>query len=158
MTSRKLDFDNDRGDRLAGILDCLRTTRSIRRCVVDHYQYLRQEQQISGSTFALGGRVAAITGGNRGIGRSIAPGMARAGAAVAVLSRNDEKNGEVLEELKAIGVPAMALLYEREQRGRLRGALFVCSNMRHHREADAREDHEHGEQSPSRMDKPQACH
>lgn len=64
---------------------------------------------ITASPFALTGRVAVITGGNRGIGRSIALGLARAGAAVAVLARNEEKNAQVLAELKAIGVPALAL-------------------------------------------------
>lgn len=60
------------------------------------------------SPFALDGRVAIITGGNGGIGRSIALGMARAGAAVAILARNDDKNSQVLAELQAIGVPATA--------------------------------------------------
>jgi hypothetical protein len=35
--------------------------------------------------------------------------MARPGAAVAVLARNQEKNGRVLAELKATGVPAVDL-------------------------------------------------
>ncbi|WP_226642453.1 SDR family NAD(P)-dependent oxidoreductase [Microbulbifer variabilis] len=61
------------------------------------------------SPFDLSGHVAIITGGNRGIGRSIALGMARAGAAIAVLARNKEKNKQVLAELKEIGVPSMAL-------------------------------------------------
>ena len=60
------------------------------------------------SPFALNGRVAVVTGGNRGIGRSIALGMARAGAAIAILARDEEKNSQVLAELQAIGVPAMA--------------------------------------------------
>jgi 2-dehydro-3-deoxy-D-gluconate 5-dehydrogenase len=72
---------------------------------------------------ALNGRVAAITGGNRGIGRSIALGMARAGAAIAVLSRNEEKNGQVLAELKAIGVPAMAFRLDVTERDALPGAI-----------------------------------
>lgn len=59
--------------------------------------------------FDLRGRVAVVTGGNGGIGRSIALGMARAGASVAVLARNEEKNATVLAELRAIGVPALAL-------------------------------------------------
>jgi 2-dehydro-3-deoxy-D-gluconate 5-dehydrogenase len=72
---------------------------------------------------ALNGRVAAITGGNRGIGRSIALGKARAGAAVAVLSRNEEKNGQVLAELKAIGVPAMSFRLDVTERDALPGAI-----------------------------------
>ena len=39
--------------------------------------------------FDLSGRVAVVTGG---IGRGIALGLAQAGAAVAVLARNEEKN------------------------------------------------------------------
>jgi 2-deoxy-D-gluconate 3-dehydrogenase len=78
---------------------------------------------ITASPFDLSGRVAVITGGNRGIGRSIALGMARAGAAVAVLARNDEKNGQVLAELKALGVPAMALPLDVTARERLSGAI-----------------------------------
>ena len=75
------------------------------------------------SPFELGGRVAVITGGNRGIGRSIALGMARAGAAVAVLARNEEKNSQVRAELKAIGVPAMALHLDVTARETLSGAI-----------------------------------
>src|SRR5260370_35960481 len=59
--------------------------------------------------FDLTGRVAIVTGGNGGIGRSIALGFAEAGAAVAVFGRNNDKNQSVLSELKAIGVPALAL-------------------------------------------------
>jgi 2-dehydro-3-deoxy-D-gluconate 5-dehydrogenase len=55
--------------------------------------------------FDLTGRVAIITGGNGGIGRGIALGLAEAGAAVAVWGRNDEKNQHVIAELKAIGPP-----------------------------------------------------
>ena len=48
--------------------------------------------------FDLTGRVAVVTGGNGGIGRGIALGLAEAGAALAVFGRNDEKNQRVLSE------------------------------------------------------------
>ena len=78
---------------------------------------------ITSSPFALSGRVAVITGGNRGIGRSIALGMARAGAAIAVLSRNEERNSQVVGELKAIGGTAMALHLDVTERETLSGAM-----------------------------------
>jgi NAD(P)-dependent dehydrogenase (short-subunit alcohol dehydrogenase family) len=59
------------------------------------------------SLFDLDGRVAVVTGGNGGIGRAISLGLARAGASVAVLARNDEKNRLVLAELQSIGRPAL---------------------------------------------------
>ena len=74
-------------------------------------------------SFSLNGRVAIITGGNRGIGRSIALGMAHAGAAIAILARNEEKNTEVLKELQAIGVPAIALQLDVTKRNTLSGAV-----------------------------------
>jgi 2-deoxy-D-gluconate 3-dehydrogenase len=57
-------------------------------------------------------RVAVVTGGNGGIGRSIALGLAEAGPAVAVFGRNDEKNRHVLPELKALRVPSIAVKLE----------------------------------------------
>jgi 2-dehydro-3-deoxy-D-gluconate 5-dehydrogenase len=59
------------------------------------------------SLFDLSGRTAVVTGGNGGIGRAIAVGLARAGASVAVLARNEEKNQRVLAELKSIGRPTL---------------------------------------------------
>jgi 2-deoxy-D-gluconate 3-dehydrogenase len=59
--------------------------------------------------FDLSGRVAVVTGGNGGIRRSIAIGLARAGASIAVLARNEQKNRAVLAELQAGGARAIAL-------------------------------------------------
>jgi 2-deoxy-D-gluconate 3-dehydrogenase len=73
--------------------------------------------------FDLTGQVAIVTGGNGGIGRGIALGLAQAGAAVAVLGRNDEKNRQVLSELKAIGVPAMTVKVDVTNRAALEPAM-----------------------------------
>ena len=73
--------------------------------------------------FDLTGRVAVVTGGNGGIGRGIALGLAEAGAAVAIFGRNDEKNRRVLSELKAIGVPSLAVKVDVTNRGGLEPAF-----------------------------------
>lgn len=52
---------------------------------------------------ALEGRVVVVTGGNRGIGLGMARGCARAGASVAVWSRDPERNARAVEELSVEG-------------------------------------------------------
>ncbi len=53
--------------------------------------------------FDLSGHVSIVTGGNRGVGLGIARGLAKAGAAVAVWSRDDERNAETVGELSEFG-------------------------------------------------------
>jgi 2-dehydro-3-deoxy-D-gluconate 5-dehydrogenase len=77
----------------------------------------------NGSLFDLSGRVAVVTGGNRGIGRAMALGLARAGASVAVLARNAEHNQRVLAELRAIGKPALVLPLDVTDRAALAAAV-----------------------------------
>ncbi len=60
--------------------------------------------------FNLKGKVALVTGGNGGIGLGIARGLARAGAAVAVVGRNAGKNGPAVKELEALGVKAIGIV------------------------------------------------
>jgi len=73
--------------------------------------------------FDLTGNVAVVTGGNGGIGRAIAIGLAESGASVAILGRNEEKNQSVLKELKAIGNPAIAINIDLTKRDDLKPAI-----------------------------------
>jgi NAD(P)-dependent dehydrogenase (short-subunit alcohol dehydrogenase family) len=51
----------------------------------------------------LGGRVALVTGASRGIGRSIAITLARAGADVALAARDEGLLAQVAIEIEALG-------------------------------------------------------
>jgi NAD(P)-dependent dehydrogenase (short-subunit alcohol dehydrogenase family) len=63
---------------------------------------------VASGSFDLGGRVAFITGGSRGIGRAIALLLARHGATVAVVSRKLEGCEAVAAEIRAAGGIASA--------------------------------------------------
>ncbi|MGN6167604.1 MAG: SDR family NAD(P)-dependent oxidoreductase [Solirubrobacteraceae bacterium] len=73
--------------------------------------------------FSLEGQVAVVTGGNGGIGRAIALGLAGAGAQVAIWGRNSEKNAEALAALRAVGPRAVALPVDVADRSQLQPAL-----------------------------------
>lgn len=53
--------------------------------------------------FDLSGRTAVVTGGNGGLGLSMARGLVKAGANVAIWARNEEKNAAALLELRGLG-------------------------------------------------------
>jgi NAD(P)-dependent dehydrogenase (short-subunit alcohol dehydrogenase family) len=59
-------------------------------------------------SFSLTGKVAVVTGGNRGLGRAFAHALGEAGAIIAILSRDAEKNAEVVAELVESGITATA--------------------------------------------------
>ena len=58
--------------------------------------------------FDLTGKVAVVTGGNGGIGLGMARGLARAGAGIAVVGRNEEKSARAAQSLQDLGVEARA--------------------------------------------------
>ena len=60
--------------------------------------------------FDLSGKVAIITGGNGGIGLGMAQGLGDAGAAIAIVGRNEAKSNAAVEGLKARGARAMSIV------------------------------------------------
>lgn len=73
--------------------------------------------------FDLSGKVAVVTGGNGGIGRGMALGLAEAGAAIAILARNQEKSRATLAEIEKFGVPAAAIPLDVTRRADLEPAM-----------------------------------
>jgi NAD(P)-dependent dehydrogenase (short-subunit alcohol dehydrogenase family) len=59
--------------------------------------------------FSLKNRVAAVTGGNHGIGLAIARAFVEAGASVAIAARNEERNTEAVAELRGLGGQALSV-------------------------------------------------
>ena len=59
--------------------------------------------------FDLSGKIAVVTGGGSGLGRQMAEGLAECGANVVLCARTVERCEEVAEELRALGVQALAL-------------------------------------------------
>ncbi len=64
---------------------------------------------MTSSPFDLRGKVAIVTGGNGGIGLGMARGLADAGAAIAVVGRNQAKSAAAVEDLARRGVKAIAI-------------------------------------------------
>jgi 2-deoxy-D-gluconate 3-dehydrogenase len=87
------------------------------------FNSIRERGMNPTNLFDLKGRVAVVTGGNGGIGRSLALGFAKAGASVAIIGRNEDKNDKVLAELQKIGNPAAVLRVDLNQRDRLAPAI-----------------------------------
>jgi NAD(P)-dependent dehydrogenase (short-subunit alcohol dehydrogenase family) len=70
-------------------------------------------------TFAVPGRVAVVTGGNRGLGRAFARALGEAGARVAVVARDEAANADVVEELRDGGITAEAFVADVTRRPEL---------------------------------------
>lgn len=79
--------------------------------------------------FDLEGRMAVVTGGNGGIGRGIAIGLAEAGAAIAILARNEEKNHATVAALEKLGVRAAAIKLDVTDRAALAPAMAQAERV-----------------------------
>jgi gluconate 5-dehydrogenase len=60
-------------------------------------------------TFGLGGQVALVTGGSRGLGLQIAEGLGEAGAAVAITARREDGLATAVNHLESRGIKATAV-------------------------------------------------
>jgi len=59
--------------------------------------------------FSIKDRIAVVTGGSKGIGREIAMDLAKAGADVAIVSRNASEGEIVAQEIRALGRRSLAI-------------------------------------------------
>ncbi|MBU2534847.1 MAG: glucose 1-dehydrogenase [Chloroflexi bacterium] len=63
-----------------------------------------------GDLFDLHGKVAIVTGGNGGIGKGIADGLASAGSDIVIFARNEKKTAEAVDDIKKkYGVKVLGL-------------------------------------------------
>ncbi|MGP4059656.1 SDR family oxidoreductase [Halobacillus sp. H74] len=72
--------------------------------------------------FQLDGKVAAVTGGTRGIGRSVAIGLAEAGADIALLQRKPDQT-DVKEEIESLGRTCHIIACDLNDAEQVKGAI-----------------------------------
>ena len=73
--------------------------------------------------FSLSGKVSVVTGANRGIGRALVTALAEAGSDVVLLVRDTGGAAEVIDELDALGVTAIAVMADVTEPDQVRRAV-----------------------------------
>jgi NAD(P)-dependent dehydrogenase (short-subunit alcohol dehydrogenase family) len=74
------------------------------------------------SAFDLTGRVAVVTGGNRGLGEAFTHALAQAGATVVIAARDDDRSAGVVEAVRAAGGSASSIPADVTDRGSVAAA------------------------------------
>ena len=74
-------------------------------------------------SFNLDGRTALVTGAGRGIGRTLALGLAEAGADIVALSRSAEELESITGEIRALGRDASAIVCDVIKTGDMQAAI-----------------------------------
>jgi NAD(P)-dependent dehydrogenase (short-subunit alcohol dehydrogenase family) len=82
------------------------------------------------NNFDLTGRTALVTGGTSGLGRAIALGLAQAGAAVVVASREEAKVADTVEQLRTLGEGHGGIQLDVGDPASIRSAFEVCRRDR----------------------------
>src|SRR6185503_3994378 len=73
--------------------------------------------------FSLSGKVSVVTGANRGIGRALVRALAEAGSDVVLLVRDTGGSAEVIAELEALGITAIAVTADVTEPDQVRRAV-----------------------------------
>jgi len=79
------------------------------RPLIAYYLYRMEHGMNVLDSFALNGKRALVTGGNRGLGRAFALALAEAGADVAIAARDASRNSQLVGELEARGPRGFAV-------------------------------------------------
>jgi NAD(P)-dependent dehydrogenase (short-subunit alcohol dehydrogenase family) len=87
---------------------------------------------MSGKWFDLSGKVAIVTGAGRGIGKSIALGLAQHGADIVLCSRTQTELEQVAQEVRKLGPKALPMVVDMAQISQLDGLVMVTKKAFKH--------------------------